>query len=95
MDLTLDPEKYFPLSNVMQVNTNLNVRIYNKQSQSLQTHFFYLGCRHSFNILENQHVKKGYMEFYFKRVLLDICTHVIYITMLPRKRGIHNENVYQ
>lgn len=63
--------------------------------QWLQTHFFYLGCRHPFNILENQHVKKGYMEFYFMRVLLktSIYTHVIYITMLPCKRGIDNEKL--
>ncbi len=65
--------------------------------QSLQTHFFLLGCRHPFNILENQHVKKGYMEFSFKRVLFktNIYTQIIYITMLPFKRGIDNEKLWK
>lgn len=41
--------------------------VQNKQAVATNTLFFLLGCRHPFNILENQHVKKGYMEFYFKK----------------------------
>lgn len=63
--------------------------MYNNQAVATNTLSFLLGCRHPFNILENQHVKKGYMEFYFKGVLFktSIYTQIIYITMLPCKRN--------
>lgn len=40
-----------------------------KPDRKYKHFFFLLECRHSFNILEKTNVMRGYMAFYFKRVL--------------------------
>lgn len=45
--------------------------VHNNQPVTANTFsFLLLGCEHSFNILENRHVKKGYMELYVKKGII-------------------------